>query len=38
MLEIPTSSEKSKFRNNERGNGDAKRSFKHAIPKVNGPL
>ncbi len=27
-----------KIRNNERRNGDAKRSFKHAIPIANGAL
>ncbi len=35
---IPTKSELSKFRNNERRNEDAKRSFKHEIPKVNDAL
>ncbi len=37
-LEVPTKSESSKFINNERRNGDAKRSFKHVIPKVNDAL
>jgi len=37
-LEIPKHSESSKFRNNERRNGDAKQSFKHVIPKVNDAL
>ncbi len=35
MSQIPTVSETSKFRNNERKNADARRSLKHEVLKVN---
>jgi len=38
MSQISTESESSKFRNNERRDEDAKRSFKHEISKANGAL
>ncbi len=37
MSHIPTKSEVSICRNNERRNGDAKRSFEREIPKGNVP-
>ena len=36
MSLIPTVSETSKFRNNERKNEDARHSLKHEVLKVNG--
>ncbi len=38
MSLIPTVSETSKFRNNERKNEDAGRSLKYEVLKVNGAL
>lgn len=35
MSQIPTESETSKFRNNERKNEDARRSLKHEVLKEN---
>ncbi|WP_250433932.1 hypothetical protein [Hanstruepera flava] len=37
-FQISIKSKSSKFRNNERKNADAKRSFKHEVLKVNGAL